>query len=244
MKTALQVPHDTSNHVARLALDLVFCLNPSEDELLVDGEPAPSHANEEDTELQLRPRKRLPAPEVLCIMNCLKEVLAIPSIVGLQLGDAERGLGVSTGQTAIDLSDLKDMFAYSGPASKKFARSCERRLRSVDRVVRAMRDFVRFSVRSSSPNFVRSFHMVKATEVDDVSLRHLEYVRNHETTLEKEDVRRPRFKRLEEGVANGEVARLILHHSVAVSHAFFSSERSSRASRQRQRARNRSLPLS
>ena len=53
-------------------------------------------------------------------MNCLKEVLAIPSIVGLQLGDAERGLGVSTGQTAIDLSDLKDMFAYSGPANKKF----------------------------------------------------------------------------------------------------------------------------
>ena len=209
LKTALQVPHDTSNHVARLALDLVFCLNPSEDELLVDGEPAPSGANAEDTEI--RRRRRLPAPEVLCVMNCLKEVLAIPNIVGLQLGDAERGLGVSTGQTAIDLSDLKDMFAYSGPASKKFARACERRLRSVDRVVRALRDFVRFSVRSAPPNFVRSFHMVKATEVDDVSLRHLEYVRNHETTLEKDDVRRPRFKRLEEAVANGEVARLILH---------------------------------
>ena len=107
------------------------------------------------------------------MMNCLKEVLAIPNLVGLQLGDAERGLGVSTGQAAIDLSDLKDMFAFSGPASNKFARACERRLRSVDRVVRAVRDFVRFSVRSAPPNFVRSFHMVKATEVDDVSLRHL-----------------------------------------------------------------------
>ena len=98
--------------VARLALDLVFCLNLSEDELLVDGEPGPSSANAEDS--QIRPKNRLPAPELLCVMNCLKEVIcSIPNLVGLQLGDAKSGLGVSTGQDAIDLSDRKDMFAFS-----------------------------------------------------------------------------------------------------------------------------------
>jgi hypothetical protein len=143
------------------------------------------------------------------VLNCLRESLAFPAMVGLQLADAERAFGLSMGHDSFDLASLRDIFAYSGPESNKFSQAAERRLRSADRIVRAMREFVRFSVRSAPPNFVRAFRMTKAAPIDDVCLRHLEYVRNHEMSLERDEIRRPRLKRLEESIAGGEVARLI-----------------------------------
>lgn len=197
--------------VGRLALDLVFCLNPSEDELLVEGEAASQEPSDaDDSTAQRKRRPPVPAPEVLCVLNCLRESLAFPTVVGLQLADAERAFGLSMGHTSFDLATLRDIYAHSGPTSGKFARAAEKRLLTADRVVRAMRDFIRYSVRSAPPNFVRPFHMAKATSIDDVCLRHLEFVRNHEMSLERDDVRRPRLKRLEESVSGGEVARLIL----------------------------------